>query len=201
MNLENKNIMNFKISLFVIINTFIIFGCINKSKKNNVIAADKEVRQDTLVTDLSDEKQNNLSKKDYRKLTDLDVFKSFEIISGSLLYSDEDKSKTLTYLKNSDTHVLALARIVNPLSGKVLYSLLDTVYYHGKDHRVFTNLIECEKIDDANLKYVFAFSEYEDKEYLDKTLKAWSIDLKNDKFKLIDSKKVKCINIAFGYED
>ncbi|UOY08526.1 hypothetical protein L0P88_08215 [Muricauda sp. SCSIO 64092] len=161
---------------------------------------DKKIYQDTAKSNLNRENQNKSSKTEYRKLTDLKMFKDFEIISSSAINS-EQSNKGLTYLKNSNIHVLALEEIVNSISKEAKYKLLDTVHYISNSNEALTDLIECEKIDDADAKQIFAFSEYEDKEYLNKTLKAWKLDLKKDRFNLIDPKKVRCINIDFDYEE
>jgi|GEM_PF-5291485 len=160
----------------------------------------KKIYWDAAKSDLNRVNQHKSSKIEYRRLTDLKIFKDFEIISTSTINSVE-RNRCLTYLKNSDIHVLALEEIVNSISKEAAYILLDTVYYLSNSEEALTDLIECEKIDDADAKQIFAFSEYEDKEYFDKTLKAWKVDLKNNKFNLIDPKKVRCVNIAFDYEE
>ncbi len=185
----------------ILILILFLVSCNNTKNTDNLSKTtnDDLPTKDTISLTEKVVQSDDLKEFRYRKLTDLKIFKDYTIISSVIL--DSDNSKSLSYLKNRDTHILALEEILESSSSKVRFMLLDTVHYNSNNPNIITDLNECKNIDDTKMKNIVAFSEYEDKEYFDKTLKAWRIDLINNKFELIDRNKVKCLNISFGYDE
>ena len=69
-----------------------------------------------------------------------------------------------------------------------------------KNSDQYVALTEYELIENPNEIMVFNLVQNENVEFFDKKLKTWFIDIKENKFKEIESKKVKCKNEWFGYD-
>lgn len=160
----------------------------------------KEIQKVEKTSDISDLNQSP-EQKVYRNLTDLKKYNGFEKISGQIL-GDSNSGITLAYIKKDSLNVLVLEEIIRTNSNKVNYSILDEVHLIFKSSdQSYVALTECDLLENPDDRIIFSLVENnKDNDISDKILKAWFIDLNENKFERIESTKIKCIDKWFGYD-
>jgi hypothetical protein len=141
---------------------------------------------------------SSLHNKEYRELTkEINIFSGFEDFGGTVIDDRDDNRRALGHIKKDSLHIILLEKInegSNPTR-----QILDTIHFISNSENHYTDLIECEDIKDSNKKLLFGFHFYEEeKEYFDKIVFAWRVNLKDDRLEIIEPKGIKCYNI--GYE-
>ncbi|MDA9070986.1 hypothetical protein N9K09_02505 [Flavobacteriaceae bacterium] len=190
--------------IIIILVLILTFSC-QKEKKESESKTDSKIelekeKSETEFKSVSD--TNPISKNDsenvtFRNITDLEKYNGFEKVSAQVLGNSD---KALVYIQKDSLKVLILEKIIKNSSPKPNYSILDEVNLIFKNSDQYVALTQCELIENPNERMVFSLVENEDVEFFDKILKTWFIDLKENKFKEIESKKVKCENEWFGYD-
>jgi hypothetical protein len=106
----------------------------------------------------------------------------------------------LVYIQKDSLKVLILEKIIKNSSPKPSYSILDEVSFIFENSDQYIALTHCELIENPDDKIIFSLVKNEEVEYFNKILKTWIINLNENKFKEIETGKVKCINEWFGYD-
>ena len=185
-----------KEKLTLILLLILIFGC--QEVKNSSESKSSEKKE--IFKTHTDSTKNliiNSEKNIYRNITELEKYKGFEQVSAQVLGSS---NKALVYIQKDSLKVLILEKIIKNSSPKPNYSILDEVNLIFINSEQYIALTHCDLIENPDEKMVFSLVVDEDVEYFDKVLKSWNIDLKENKFKEIETKKVKCLNEWFGYD-
>ena len=182
-------------------------GCIEKKEKTLVESQSKiDVKQKAESklneSETEDEVELNIKLSDttFRKITDLEKYKGFFKVVGMVL---DGTDRTLVYLQKDSLQVLVLEQIIRNNTPKVKFRILDEVEIVADKSILFSEPTDCKLIDDPNKKFIFGLAKSQDKEFFDNDhiLKVWEVDLTKDKFKEIESIKVKCFNHWFGYDE
>ena len=177
-----------KINIILIL--ILTFSCQN-GKKDSQIKTDTNIEIPIKIDTKKGEK------KIFREVTELEKYKDFEELSGQML-GDTDMS--LAYIQKDSLKVLLLEKVIMDSNGKANFMILDEVKLVFKTSDQHIALTQCDLIENLDNKMVFSLVENEEVEFFDKILKTWIIDLKENKFKEIETKKVKCVNEWFGYD-
>jgi hypothetical protein len=185
------------ITILVLILTF---SCQN-GKKTSETKTDSKIELQNSKTVSNPETNENIKNQSesvtFRNITKLEKYKGFEKVSGEVLSSSD---KALVYIQKDSLKVLILERIIKNSSPKPNYSILDEVTFISENSENYIALTSCELIEKSENEIIFSLVEDEDVEYFKKVLKSWVIDLEKEVFKEIESKKVKCYNIHYGYD-
>ena len=104
---------------------------------------------------------------------------------------------------NGNNNVLILSKKIKTNRGYLYYSILDTInidlkIFENKDYNIG---IDCSayKIGNINRPDIIAIFIYEDKEFYEKILKAWHINIEKGIIeKHEDIKNVRCVNDGYG---
>lgn len=174
------------ISILIIILTS---GC-KENKKQTV--SETNIKSEILLTENEDHTV-------YRKITELDKYKSFTAIVGMVL---DGTDKSLSYIQRDSLQVLVLEQIIRDNPSKVKYKILDEVQFVADKSKLFSEPADCELTDNPDEKFIFGIVNDQDKEFFDKDhiLKVWRVNLVENKFEEIDPERVKCLNQWFGYD-
>ena len=188
----------------IIIFLILTFSC-QKGKKTLEIKSDSKIE---LEKEKSNSKlklksnRNQNSKIDsknvtFRNITDLKKYNGFEKVSAQVL---GNSNKALVYIQKDSLKVLILEKIIKNSSPKPNYSILDEVSLTFENADQYIALTQCDFTENSDDKIIFSLVENEEVEYFEKILKTWIIDLNENKFKEIETTKVKCANEWFGYD-
>ena len=169
----------------------------SKIKTESKIESEKEKSNSEFNSDGNSNSKNDSKNVTFRNITDLKKYNGFEKVSAQVL---GNTNKALVYIQKDSLKVLILEKIIKNSSPKPNYSILDEVNLIFKNSEQYIALTQCDLIENSNEKMVFSLVENEDVEFFDKVLKTWFIDLKENKFKEIETEKVKCVNEWFGYD-
>ncbi|MGG8496591.1 hypothetical protein ACQY1Q_09255 [Tenacibaculum sp. TC6] len=145
-------------------------------------------------------KQEKVDQLVYQDITDLNEYKGFTKVLGMIL---DGTDKALVYIQKDNLQVLVLEQIIETDTSMPNFKILDKVEVTADSSKLFSELSECELINEGNNgEFIFGLVNNQEKEYFDTDhiLNVWKIDLKNNKFKEIPSKEVKCLNQWFGYD-
>ncbi len=165
----------------------LIIGC--EQKRNNPI-----VKPDSKVEITEKKAKVDLI---FRDIIELEEYKGFEKMSGQVLSGTD---LVLEYIQKDSLKVLILEKIVKNSTPKPNYSVLDKVSFISENSDQYIALTRCDFIENSDEKIIFSLVKDEDTEYFDKILKTWIIDLNENKFKEIETEKVKCFNEWYGYD-
>tara|TARA_R110002051_G_scaffold280730_1_gene342383 strand:- start:754 stop:1314 length:561 start_codon:yes stop_codon:yes gene_type:complete len=179
------------ITILVLILTF---SCQN-TKKDSVIETDPNIEINKDIPKTVDTKKGE--KDVFRKITELEKYKEFEELSGQIL---GDTDLALAYIQKDSLKVLLLEKVIMDSNGKANFMILDKVNLVVKTSDQYIALTQCDLIQNPDDKMIFSLVEHEEVEFFDKILKTWIIDLNENKFKEIETIKVKCLNEWFGYD-
>jgi hypothetical protein len=188
--------------IIIILVLILTFSC-QKGKKTSEKKTDSkiELKNQIIETESNSENNENLKNQSesvtFRNITELEKYKGFEKVSGEVLSRSD---KALVYIQKDSLKVLILEKIIQNSSPKPNYSILDEVTFISENSENYIALTSCELIENSENKIIFSLVEDEDVEYFKKVLKSWVIDLEKEVFKEIESKKVKCNNIHYGYD-
>jgi len=186
----------------IILVLILTFSC-QKRKKTSEIKSDskieleKEKSNSELNSDRNQNSKNESENVTFRNITDLKKYNGFEKLSAQVL---GNSNKALVYIQKDSLKVLILEKIIKNSSPKPNYSILDEVSLTFKNEDQYIALTQCDLIENSDDKIIFSLVENEEVEYFEKILKTWIIDLNENKFKEIETTKVKCVNEWFGYD-
>ncbi|CAM1344181.1 hypothetical protein [Tenacibaculum amylolyticum] len=186
--------------IITILFLILAFSCQNGKKKSET-KTDSRTELENSKTISNPENNENIKKQSesitFRNITKLEKYKGFEKVSGEVLSRSD---KALVYIQKDSLKVLILERIIKNSSPKPNYSILDEVIFISKTPKNHIALTSCELIEKSENEIIFSLVEDENVEYFKKVLKSWVIDLEKEVFREIESKKVKCYNIHYGYD-
>ncbi|MEH1009490.1 hypothetical protein VDP25_17260 [Winogradskyella sp. ECml5-4] len=186
----------------IILVLILTFSC-QEGKKTSEIKSDskieleKEKSNSELNSDRNQNSKNDSENVTFRNITDLKKYNGFEKLSAQVL---GNSNKALVYIQKDSLKVLILEKIIKNSSPKPNYSILDEVSLTFKNKDQYIALTQCDLIENSDDKIIFSLVENEEVEYFEKILKTWIIDLNENKFKEIETTKVKCVNEWFGYD-
>ncbi|GLU43602.1 hypothetical protein [Allomuricauda sp. NBRC 101325] len=190
------------IKIIIILVLFLTFSC-QQEKKPLERNADSKIELDKNNSETKPKSDtNSISKKNsenaiFRDIPELEKYYGFEKISGQVLGNSD---KALVFIQKDSLKVLILEKIIKNSSPKPNYSILDEVSLIFKNSDQYISLTQCDLIENPDDKIIFSLVENEEVEYFDKILKTWIIDLNENKFKEIETDKVKCLNEWFGFD-
>jgi len=207
--------------ILIILILVFTFSCQKKKDSENKTEEKKRVQKTEIIATHLKEKESEIRKesqksettsntsdliqsseqKVYRNLTDLKKYDGFEQVSGQII-GDSNSGIALAYIKKDSINVLVLEEIIKTNSGKVNYSILDEVHLIFKNSdQSMVALTECNLLENTSDRLIFSLVENnENNDISDKILKAWLINLIEDKFEKIEPTKIKCIDRWYGYD-
>ncbi|MDG4717229.1 hypothetical protein [Winogradskyella marincola] len=186
----------------IILVLFLTLSC-QQEKKSSERNTDSKIELGKNNSEAEPKSDNNsISKTNsenaiFRDITELEKYNGFKKISGQVLGNSD---KALVYIQKDSLKVLILEKIIKNSSPKPNYSILDEVSLTFENSDQYIALTHCELIENPDEKIIFSLVENDEVEYFDKILKTWVIDLNENKFKEIETDKVKCLNEWFGYD-
>jgi len=169
----------------------------SESKTDSKIELEKENMETVFNSDTNSISKNGSENVTFQNITDVPKYNGFKQVSAQVLGNSD---KVLVYIQKDSLKVLILEKIIKNPPFITSYSILDEVNLIFNNSDLYVALTQCKLIENPNERMIFSLVEDEDVEFFDKILKTWFIDLKENKFKEIESKKVKCENEWFGYD-
>ena len=123
-------------------------------------------------------------------------FEEMEYLGGAIILNRIPIHAFQLY-RDDDFIFLVLQKEIGRDGKHAVWQVLDhiKIQNYGKDYTF--NYVGCE-LNGKFAPEIAAIAKYQDKERLDKIVKAWKADLKSGKIVEIDSKDVVCINEGYG---
>ena len=123
-------------------------------------------------------------------------FETMEYLGGAIILNRNPVHAFKLY-KENDFIFLVLHKEIGRDGKHAVWQVLDYIKIknYGKDYTF--NYVGCE-LNGKNAPEIATITKYQDKEFLDKIVKAWKADLKSGKIVEIDAKGIVCFNNGYG---
>ncbi|WP_127845085.1 hypothetical protein [Psychroflexus aestuariivivens] len=185
--------------LIISILSLLLISC-NFSKKNDYKESPTDSEQliekkSKVMNNNSDQNEVELSKIKFQDvIKDIEIFSKFELLNSTII--SNEKRRALLHIKKDSLHIILLEKLKNDKS--ITRQITDTIHFISDSEQQYTNLIECENVNNPQTEFIFAFYNYEEeKEYFDNIAFAWKVDLLNDKLLPVDTTGIRCLNISY----
>lgn len=148
----------------------------------------------------SDSKYKEAVGKEYRTLTDLESYKGFEELGGSMIESLNNIDYGFSHLKKDSIDLIAFEKILKQKTGKAKYLLIDILEIKGLKKNQYICYGQCRLNEKLDSEIIAVYDYEEDVEYYKNVVIAWRANRKNGHIESIDLRGIDCINEGYGVE-
>jgi hypothetical protein len=131
----------------------------------------------------------------------LDEFKSWEKRGEHLVYSDEDVLYGLAHFVKGDSNMIVLEKSTDPANPERKHTVIDVlrIKQPTTDKQLVIGMCRTNKKMDTSVIAICKDDETE--EILTVVIEAWRVNLKLEKFEIVDPKGIDCANLGYGISD
>jgi len=147
-----------------------------------------------------DSKYKEAIGKEYRTLTEFDVYKGFEDVGGVMIENLNNTDYGMGHLKKNTIDLIAFEKILRQQSGSTRYILLDILEISGLQSDQYIAYGLCRYNEKPDSEIIAIYNYEEDVEYYKSIVKAWRANRKSGCIESIEVKGIDCINEGYGVE-